>query len=167
MVQAIQFKNVEEALNFARSNDAKGLISRKDARLIRDAFFFAIENSHSQGQWAMAACGENHHRIARALKFLGNDPAAAKILDLKTLGKEGSRIARAMDPYEPLWQEELLSPLNVDTHVRLAQETKAPICTSERLITRYQFREYIERGGAEIVMPDLIWTGQTPRPAGP
>jgi L-alanine-DL-glutamate epimerase-like enolase superfamily enzyme len=69
------------------------------------------------------------------------------------------RIARAMDPYEPLWQEELLSPLNVDAHVRLAQETKAPICTSERLITRYQFREYIERGGAEIVMPDLIWTG--------
>jgi L-alanine-DL-glutamate epimerase-like enolase superfamily enzyme len=27
------------------------------------------------------------------------------------------------------------------------------------LITKWRFREFIERGAAEIVMPDLIWTG--------
>jgi L-alanine-DL-glutamate epimerase-like enolase superfamily enzyme len=69
------------------------------------------------------------------------------------------RIAQAMEPLDMLWQEELLSTLNVDSHLRLAQNTKTPICVAERLISRYQYREFIEKGAAEIVMPDLIWTG--------
>ena len=69
------------------------------------------------------------------------------------------RIAQAMEPYNMMWQEELLSTFNVDAHLRLAQGTKTPICVAERLVGRYQFREYIEKGAAEIVMPDLIWTG--------
>ncbi len=69
------------------------------------------------------------------------------------------RIAQAMEPYGLLWQEELIEPVNVETHLRLAQATSTPICVSERLVSRYQFREYIEKGAAEIVMPDLIWTG--------
>jgi L-alanine-DL-glutamate epimerase-like enolase superfamily enzyme len=69
------------------------------------------------------------------------------------------KLAQAMEPYNLLWQEELLEPVNVETHLRLAQETKTPICVSERLISRYQFKDYIESGAAEIVMPDLIWTG--------
>jgi L-alanine-DL-glutamate epimerase-like enolase superfamily enzyme len=68
-------------------------------------------------------------------------------------------IAQAMEPFNLLWQEELLEPVNVESHVALAQATRTPICVSERLISRYQFREYIERGAARIVMPDLIWTG--------
>lgn len=69
------------------------------------------------------------------------------------------KIAHALEPYNIMWLEEMLSPLNVDAHLRLAQETAIPICVAERLISRYQFREYIEKGAAEIVMPDLIWTG--------
>jgi L-alanine-DL-glutamate epimerase-like enolase superfamily enzyme len=69
------------------------------------------------------------------------------------------RIAQAMEPYDIMWQEELLEPVNVETYLRLAQATKTPVCAAERLISRYQFREFIEKGAAEIVMPDLIWTG--------
>ena len=69
------------------------------------------------------------------------------------------RIAHAMEPYNILWLEEMLSPRNADAQLRLAQETKIPICLAERLVTRYQYRDYIEKGAAEIVMPDLIWTG--------
>ena len=69
------------------------------------------------------------------------------------------KIAQAMEPYEIMWQEELVEPVNVDTYLRLAQSTKTPVCAAERLISRYQFREFIEKGAAEIVMPDLIWTG--------
>ena len=53
----------------------------------------------------------------------------------------------------------MIHPLNVETHLKLAAETVTPICAAERLMTRFEFREYIERGAAEIVMPDLIWTG--------
>jgi L-alanine-DL-glutamate epimerase-like enolase superfamily enzyme len=69
------------------------------------------------------------------------------------------RITKAMDEYDLMWQEEMIHPVNVETHLKLASETTAPICAAERLMTRFEFREYIERGAAEIVMPDLIWTG--------
>jgi L-alanine-DL-glutamate epimerase-like enolase superfamily enzyme len=64
-----------------------------------------------------------------------------------------------MDHLDMMWQEELIQPTNVDSHLRLADEIEAPICVSERLISKYQFREYLKAGAAEVVMPDLIWTG--------
>ena len=69
------------------------------------------------------------------------------------------KIVKAMDEYNIFWQEEMIQPLNLETHLKLSQETDTPICAAERLMTRWAFREYIEKGAAEIVMPDLIWTG--------
>lgn len=69
------------------------------------------------------------------------------------------RIGRAMDQFGMFWQEELIQPTNVQNHVTLAHEIDAPVCVSERLISKFQFREYLREGAAEIVMPDLIWTG--------
>jgi len=69
------------------------------------------------------------------------------------------RIARALEPYDILWLEEAMTPDPVDDLGRLAQETKVPLCVSERLFTRYAFRQVLERKVAHIVMPDIIWTG--------
>mgnify|MGYP001181205148 CR=1 FL=1 len=69
------------------------------------------------------------------------------------------KIGKAMDHLDMMWQEELIQPTNVDSHLRLADEIDAPVCVSERLISKYQFREYLKAGAAEVVMPDLIWTG--------
>ena len=69
------------------------------------------------------------------------------------------RIAQAMEPYEIMWQEDLMPLMNPDALLRLQEATKTPICISERLLTRWQLRQFIENGSARIVMPDLIWTG--------
>lgn len=69
------------------------------------------------------------------------------------------RIARALEPYDILWFEEAMTPDPVDDLARLVQETRVPICTSERLFTRYAFRQVLERKAAHIIMPDIIWTG--------
>lgn len=69
------------------------------------------------------------------------------------------RIARAMEPYEIMWHEELLSPFNERAHLQLQESTRTPVCVAERLMSRYQFRRFIENGSARIVMPDLVWTG--------
>ena len=69
------------------------------------------------------------------------------------------KIGKAMDEYNIFWQEEMIHPLNSKSHLKLANEINSPVCAAERLMTRYEFREYIENGSAEIVMPDLIWTG--------
>ncbi len=69
------------------------------------------------------------------------------------------RIAQAMEPYEMMWQEDLMPLLNPEALARLQAATKTPVCISERLLSRWQLRQYIENGSARIVMPDLIWTG--------
>ena len=69
------------------------------------------------------------------------------------------RIAQAMEPLEPMWQEDLMPLLNPEALRRLQEATRTPFCISERLLTRWQLRQFIENGSARIVMPDLIWTG--------
>jgi len=69
------------------------------------------------------------------------------------------RIVREMEPLRPMWHEELISPLNEESHVRLQDATTTPIAAAERLMTRYQHRRFIESPAARISMPDLTWTG--------
>lgn len=69
------------------------------------------------------------------------------------------RIARALEPYDVLWMEDIIQPDSVDDLARLVHETRVPQCVSERLFSKFAFREVLDRGAAQIVMPDLIWTG--------
>lgn len=70
-----------------------------------------------------------------------------------------TRIARALEPLDIMWLEEIIPPDNIDACLRLKQATSIPICQSERLLSRFAFRDLIERGAADIVMPDLSWCG--------
>jgi galactonate dehydratase len=69
------------------------------------------------------------------------------------------RIARALEPYGPLWLEDLIWPENVDALAELRRATSTPIVASERLMTRWRFRELVERHAVDIVMFDPAWTG--------
>jgi L-alanine-DL-glutamate epimerase-like enolase superfamily enzyme len=69
------------------------------------------------------------------------------------------RIAQALEPYSILWLEEMLPQDNMQAYRQLASETRIPLCLSERLMTRYQFREVVEQGIARFVMPDICWCG--------
>ena len=69
------------------------------------------------------------------------------------------RIGRALEPYDVLWMEDMIKPDSAADLRRLAQETRVAHSVSERLITRYAFREVLESGAARVIMPDLIWTG--------
>jgi L-alanine-DL-glutamate epimerase-like enolase superfamily enzyme len=69
------------------------------------------------------------------------------------------RIARALEPYNVIWMEDIIQPDSVDDLARLVNETRVPQCVSERLFTKFAFREVLEKKAAHIVMPDLIWTG--------
>lgn len=69
------------------------------------------------------------------------------------------KIAKALEPLEVMWLEEIMPPDNVEAYLRLKDATEIPICQSERLLSRFAFREFIERGATDIVMPDLSWCG--------
>jgi len=69
------------------------------------------------------------------------------------------RLAKALEPYQPLFIEEPCLPENVDAMVTVARSTSVPIATGERLFTKWGFREVLEKGAASILQPDLSHAG--------
>jgi L-alanine-DL-glutamate epimerase-like enolase superfamily enzyme len=69
------------------------------------------------------------------------------------------KIARALETYEPMWLEEMLPQDNLAAYAELARSTEVPLCLSERLMTRWGFRELLENRAASIIMPDIAWCG--------
>ncbi|HEV3255869.1 MAG TPA: mandelate racemase/muconate lactonizing enzyme family protein [Gemmataceae bacterium] len=69
------------------------------------------------------------------------------------------RIARALEPYDIMWLEEIIPPDNAEAYARLKAETRVPLCVSERLFTRFGFRQVVEKHAADIIMPDMAWGG--------
>lgn len=69
------------------------------------------------------------------------------------------KIARALEEFNILWLEEMLPQDNAEVYARLAREVRQPLCLSERLMTRFQFRELLQNGAPQYVMPDVMWCG--------
>ncbi|MGQ9526045.1 MAG: galactonate dehydratase [Armatimonadota bacterium] len=69
------------------------------------------------------------------------------------------RLARALEPYEPMFIEEPVLPENVDALAVVARATSVPIATGERLFTRWGFRKVLEKQAAAIIQPDLSHAG--------
>ncbi len=69
------------------------------------------------------------------------------------------RIARALEPFDTYWHED---PIKMDTLgdlKRYAEHSRAPVCASETLATRFRFRDLLETQAAGVVMLDLSWCG--------
>jgi 2-dehydro-3-deoxyphosphogalactonate aldolase len=65
------------------------------------------------------------------------------------------RLAKRLEPYDPLWFEEPVPPENRDELARVARSTTIPIATGERLSTKYEFRELLEKQAASILQMAL------------
>lgn len=69
------------------------------------------------------------------------------------------RIARALEPYHPLFIEEPVLPENVDALATVARSTSIPIATGERLFTKWAFREVLKKQAAVVLQPDISHCG--------
>ncbi|MED5396390.1 MAG: mandelate racemase/muconate lactonizing enzyme family protein [Pseudomonadota bacterium] len=65
------------------------------------------------------------------------------------------RMARRLEPYDPLWFEEPTPPENAREMARVAQHTTIPIATGERLTTKYEFARVLEVQAASILQMAL------------
>ena len=64
------------------------------------------------------------------------------------------RMAKAIEPYDPLWFEEPVPPDAPEAMGQVAATTSIPIATGERLTTRVEFRAALDNGAA-ILQPAL------------
>ncbi|MGB3387449.1 MAG: mandelate racemase/muconate lactonizing enzyme family protein [Pseudaminobacter sp.] len=69
------------------------------------------------------------------------------------------RMARAIEPYDPLWFEEPVPPDMPEVMAQVARGTSIPIATGERLTTKWEFARIIENRAASILQPDLGRSG--------
>ena len=69
------------------------------------------------------------------------------------------RMARAIEPYDPLWFEEPVPPDMPEVMAQVARGTSIPIATGERLTTKFEFARVIENRAATILQPDLGRSG--------
>ena len=65
------------------------------------------------------------------------------------------RAAKVFEEYFPLWFEEPVPPENVEEMARVAAQTSIPSAAGERLATKYEFANMIEKQAAGIIQVDV------------
>jgi 2-dehydro-3-deoxyphosphogalactonate aldolase len=65
------------------------------------------------------------------------------------------RLARRLEPYDPLWFEEPVPPDAPEEMARVARATSIPIAAGERLTTKYDFARVLRAGAAAILQMNL------------
>jgi galactonate dehydratase len=69
------------------------------------------------------------------------------------------RLARAIEPYHPMWLEEPIRPENTAAMARLAEHVNIPLASGECNYTKHEFREILAAQALDIVQPDVCLCG--------
>jgi galactonate dehydratase len=97
--------------------------------------------------------------IQRIRKAAGDEMEIALDLSSKWNLPCSLQIAKSLEPYGIMYLEDPMLPDNLEAYATLARETSIPVCLSERLATRFRFREMFESRAVDVVMYDVTWCG--------
>jgi len=97
--------------------------------------------------------------IQRIRKTAGDEMEIALDLSSKWNLPCAMQIAHSLEPYGIMYLEDAMLPDNLEAYASLARETSIPICISERLATRFRFRQMFELRAVDVVMWDVTWCG--------
>jgi len=85
---------------------------------------------------------------------IGVDPHAKIFEPIRAI-----QMADALAPYKPFFFEEPLRPENIAALAGVRAKVNVPIATGEMLYTKFEFREALVLGAADILQPDICLTG--------
>jgi L-alanine-DL-glutamate epimerase-like enolase superfamily enzyme len=69
------------------------------------------------------------------------------------------RMAREIEPYNPMWLEEPIRPENVDAMSKLADHVNIPLASGECNYTKHEFRSILHAQCLDFVQPDICLCG--------
>lgn len=97
---------------------------------------------------------EDYERVKAVRRALGDK--VNLMLDVNTVWDLKTSITwgRRLEEFNIRWLEEPMHPWDKKAHAELARRIDTPIAVGETIYTLYDFREYIESGGAAIVQAD-------------
>lgn len=68
-------------------------------------------------------------------------------------------LAKALEPYNLMFLEEVVLPENEESFREVANHTSTPLSTGERLYTRWEFKNMLKEGAIDIIQPDVALCG--------
>ena len=98
-------------------------------------------------------------RVAAVREAVGDEVDIAVDLHRRFSPTMAQIFVRELEPLRPLFAEEPCHPENNEPLLALSQSTTVPIATGERHLTRWSFREVIEREMCAILQPDIRHSG--------
>lgn len=69
------------------------------------------------------------------------------------------QIIKALEPFRPWFFEEPIQFQNLPLMAEMAKKTTVPFATGERMVTKWQFRELLTAGAAQLLQPDITHVG--------
>jgi galactonate dehydratase len=90
---------------------------------------------------------------------VGQDVDVMVDLHGRTTPAMAIQFGRALLDYRPWFLEEPCQPENVDAMVEVSRALPIPIATGERLVSRFQFREILEKRACGVIQPDVCHCG--------
>ncbi|MEN9402722.1 MAG: hypothetical protein RL091_1425 [Verrucomicrobiota bacterium] len=108
---------------------------------------------------APAALQAGADRLAALRQAAGNQVDIAADFHGRLTFADAKRLVKLLEPHQPAFIEEPVLPGNADDLREIAESTTIPIAAGERLFTRWEFQEMIEKRAVRIVQPDLAHAG--------
>lgn len=70
-----------------------------------------------------------------------------------------ARMAREIEPYNPMWLEEPIRPENADAMAKLSDRVNIPLASGECNYTKYEFQKILAVQALDVVQPDICICG--------
>jgi galactonate dehydratase len=98
-------------------------------------------------------------RLAAVREAVGPDVDVGVDFHGRATVAMAKRLVEALEPYDPFFVEEPVSPEYADALPRIAERTATPIAAGERCYHRTDFKPLLEAGAVDVVQPDLSHAG--------
>jgi L-alanine-DL-glutamate epimerase-like enolase superfamily enzyme len=132
--------------------------TREAVAELREQGFTAVK----LGWGPLGSDPEHDVRLARAAREAGGDGVDILIdagLGYGADAQTAIRVGRELEELGVSWLEEPFEPDEYEAYAELADAIELPVAAGEQDVTRWGFRELIERGRVDVVQPDVTRVG--------
>jgi galactonate dehydratase len=104
-------------------------------------------------------CGPSPKLVATLRKSLGDEIEIGVHCHGEFSPAGALKLAKAIEPYDPLFLEEPTDPDDLDALEWLAGKVTVPLAAGERLFSKWSFRDLLQRRIVEIAQPEITRIG--------
>ena len=98
-------------------------------------------------------------KLAAVRETVGDDVELLVEVHGRLAPSDAIRIGIAMEEYRPFVYEEPVPPQNLDALQRVSESVNIPIATGERLYTKWDYTDLLQRQIVKMIQPDIVQAG--------